>query len=176
MSGSVVLLLAAALWATGTNIAPDAVTRATQGFNTYSGELTYLTDGLTPDNSEQPGVFAWPTKGNLVFQFEDPRLVAGVRLRIGTDAGSYAAIASLGAVFDSSGQTETTAGSFVADVYDTDFQADHWVELMFPDETLTDYIELMTESGAEIYEVEILSVGQVPSAIPAVSWGAVKIK
>ena len=47
---------------------------------------------------------------------------------------------------------------------------------MFPDETLTDYIELMTESGAEIYEVEILSVGQVPSAIPAVSWGAVKIK
>ena len=62
-AGLLLVLSAVWLWAAGANIAPDAVTRATQGYNTYAGELAFLTDGLTPDNSDRAGVFAWPTKG-----------------------------------------------------------------------------------------------------------------
>ena len=168
------LLLAAWLWASEVNIAPDAVTRATQGYNTYAGELTFLTDGLHPDNSEQAGVFAWPTKGNLIFQFEAPCPIAGLRLYVGADAGAYSAIAYLGVRFGESGQTETGDGTtMVADAYNIDQQPDTWVELAFPPETQTDYIELITESGAEFYEIEILSASE-PTAVQAVSWGQIK--
>ena len=152
------------LWASGANIAPNAVTRATQGYNTYTGELAFLTDGLTPDNSDQAGVFAWETKGNLIFQFETPETVAGIRLRVGSDAGSYAVLAYLGAKYGKSGQTETTDEALVADVYDFDFQPNTWVDLTFPADTVTDYIELVTESGAEFYEIEnLLILGRVTS-------------
>ena len=168
------LLSAAWLWAAGTNIAPDAVTRATRGYNTYTGDLAFLTDGLTPDNSDRAGVFAWPTKGNLVFEFDAPRTVGGLRLRVGSDAGRYAAIAYLGAEFGESGQTETVDGAMVADVYDFDLQSDAWVELVFPPDTVTDYIELITESSAEFYEIEILTASPEPTAVRALSWGQVK--
>jgi hypothetical protein len=171
---SVVLLSSAWLWAAGSNIAPDALTRATQGYNTYSGELAFLTDGLTPDNSDQPGVFAWPTKGNLVFEFDAPLVIEGVRIRVGADAGSYAAIAYVGARYGESGQTETADGAFVADAYDTDMRSDVWVELAFPADTVTDYIELITESGAQFYEIEITG-GRPPSTeVRTHSWGQVK--
>ena len=162
------------LWANPVNIAPDAVTRATQGYNNYEGELSYLTDGLYPDNSDQPGIFSWSSKGNLIFQFEEPRQVASLRLCIGGDAGSYVAIAYLGVRFGESGQTETGDGGMVADAYNMDFQSDTWVELAFPQETWTDYIELITESGAQIYEIEILIPGTEPTAVPQASWGWVK--
>ena len=168
------VLSAVWLWASGANIAPDAVTRATQGYNTYAGELAFLTDGLTPDNSDRAGVFAWPTKGNLIFQFDTPRSVAGLRLRVGADAGSYGALAYLGAEFGESGQTETTDESLVADAYDFDFQADTWVELIFPAVAETDYIELMTQSGAEFYEIEILAAAPEPTVVRALSWGQIK--
>lgn len=168
------LLPATWLWASQANIAPDAVTRATQGYNTYSGKLAFLTDGLYPDNSGEPGIFAWPTKGNLVFQFEAPRRVAGLRLCVGEDAGSYAAVAYLGARFGEGGQTETGDGAMVADAYSLDFRADTWVELAFPPGTRTDYIELITESGAQFYEIEILTPDSEPTAVPRVSWGQVK--
>ena len=162
------------LWASGVNIAPDAVTRATRGYNTFAGELAFLTDGLTPDNSERAGVFAWPTKGNLIFQFAAPRSVTGLRLRVGADAGSYGAFAYLGAEFGESGQTETTDESLVADAYDFDFQADTWVNLIFSAVTETDYIELMTQSGAEFYEIEILATAPEPTVVRALSWGQIK--
>ena len=62
----------------------------------------------------------------------------------------------------------------VADVYDFDFQTHTWVDLAFPPDTVTDYIELITESGAEFYEIEILSSSPEPTAVRALSWGQVK--
>lgn len=173
--GVVVALLLSVVWieAAGTNIAPDAITRATLGYNRYEGELSSLTDGLTPDNSDQADLFVWPSKGNLVFEFAAPRAVAGVRLCIGKDAGSYAALAYLGATYGASGQTETTAETLFADVYDAEFLTDGWVELAFPPGTVTDYIELITQSGAEFYEIEILAT--VPATqVMSISWGQVK--
>ncbi|MBI93946.1 MAG: hypothetical protein CME05_12170 [Gemmatimonadaceae bacterium] len=134
-AGWSVLLAAAVLSASGSNIAPDAVTRATEVFNSYTGQLDCLTDGLTPDNSHGAAVFAWPTKGNLVFQFDAPRPVDGLRSRVGADAGAYAAIAYLSVEFGESGQAETGDGKMVADVYDFAFEAQTWVELEFPPDT-----------------------------------------
>ena len=177
LGGWATLLLSSAwLWAAGANIAADAITRATQGYNTYSGKLAFLHDRLTPDNSDLAGVFAWETKGNLTFQFETPQTVAGLRLRVGDDAGSYAAFAYLGAKYGESGQTETTDEALVADVYDFDSQPNTWVDLTFPADTVTDYIELVTESGAEFYEIEILSAAPERTAVRALSWGQIKLR
>lgn len=168
------VLVAVAIGAAEVNIAPDAVTRATQGYNIYEGELALLTDGLYPGNGDAAEAFVWPTKGNLIFQFDAPHPVAGLRLYIGEDAGSYAAVAYLGATFGESGQTETAGAEMVADVYDFDFVANTWVELDFPPDTETDYIELITESGAEIYEIEILTVAPEPTVVKAGTWGEIK--
>ena len=168
------VLAAAGLGAAEVNIAPDAVTRATQGYNTHEGELAFLTDGLYPDNSDAAEAFIWPTKGNLIFEFDAPHEVAGVRLYIGSDAGSYAAVAYLGATFGESGQTETAVAEMVADVYDFEYVPNTWVEMAFPADTETDYIELITESGAEIYEIEILTAAPEPTGVTAESWGGIK--
>ena len=64
--------------------------------------------------------------------------------------------------------------SLVADAYDFDFQADTWVDLIFPAAAETDYIELMTQSGAEFYEIEILSAVPEPTVVRALSWGQIK--
>jgi hypothetical protein len=174
--GGIWLLLTATCLGAGQagNIAPDAVTQATQGYNSHIGELAYLTDGLHPDNSEAAALFAWPNKGNLVFQFGEPRLVEGLRLRVGEDAGSYAAIAYLGARLGESGQTETAEGMMVADAYNQDFSAGVWVELDFPPGTQTDYIELSTESGAEFYEIEIRVPQSSGTEVLEATWGVVK--
>lgn len=169
------VLAAAGLGAAEVNIAPDAVTRATQGYNTYEGELAFLTDGLYPGNSDAAEAFIWPTKGNLIFQFDGPRQVAGLRLYVGEDAGGYAAVAYRDARFGASGQTEMPAGAeVVADVYDYEFAANTWVDLTFPPDTETDYIELITESGAEIYEIEILTIAPESTVVKAESWGGIK--
>ncbi|MDA0336109.1 MAG: hypothetical protein O2782_13160 [bacterium] len=174
-AGIVVGLLLSVAWihAVGFNIAVDAVTRATLGYNRFDGSLSFLTDGLTPDNSDEARLFAWPSKGNLVFTFATPRAIDGVRLRVGADAGSYAVLAYLGAAYGETGQTETMADALVADVYDFDYAPDTWVDLPFPPGTVTDYIALVTESGAEFYEVEILS-SEPSTAVMAISWGQVK--
>ncbi len=99
----------------------------------------------------------------------------GVRLRVGADAGTYAAIAYLGVEFGESGQTETGDGKMVADVYDFAFEAQTWVELEFPPDTQTDYVELITEAGAEFYEIEILSSATPGTEVRPLSWGQVKI-
>lgn len=168
------LLTSVCLGATDTNIAPDAVTRATTGYNQFTGTLACLTDGRTPDNTDKADVFAWPSKGNLVFTFDVAHPVQSVRLRVGADAGSYGVVAYLGARYGASGQTEIPEGAFVADAYDMNFATDSWVELALPPDTLTDYIEVITESGAQFYEVEILSAVSTPTDVPAFSWGQVK--
>ena len=63
----------------------------------------------------------------------------------------------------------------MADVYDFDFQPNTWVDLTFPADTVTDYIEFVTESGAEFYEIEILSSATPGTEVRPLSWGQVKI-
>ncbi|MFA6109607.1 MAG: hypothetical protein WDA75_12645 [Candidatus Latescibacterota bacterium] len=167
------VVVAAGLGASPVNIAPDAVTSATLGYNPHEGELASLTDGLHPGNSQDAKAFVWPTKGNLVFQFEEVHPVAAVRLYIGGDAGWYMALAYQGARLGPSGQTETADAELVADAYDFEEQTNTWVELAFPSGTEADYIEVGTQSGAVIYEVEILS-DDGTTAVAGTSWGRLK--
>lgn len=167
------ILAATCLWAGQSgNIAPDAVTQATRGYNVYEGEIAYLTDGFYPDNNESSALFVWPNKGNLIFQFEEARAVEGVRLCVGSDAGAYGAIAYLGATLGEDGQTQTDGAVMVGDVYNQEFVADTWVELRFAETVEADYIEFITESGAEFYEIEILTPG--PTQVFSPSWGQMK--
>ena len=167
------MLAATCLWAGESgNIAPDAVTQATRGYNAYEGDLACLTDGLYPGNGAAPDLFVWPNKGNLIFRFEQARSVEGVRLRVGGDAGAYGAVAYLGARLGEDGQTQTEGAVMVGDVYNQDFVADTWVEMRFAETVETDYIEFITESGAEFYEIEILAPG--PTQVFNPSWGHVK--
>ncbi|MEW6749615.1 MAG: hypothetical protein AB1505_01380 [Candidatus Latescibacterota bacterium] len=168
------VLVAAGLWAASANIAPDATTHATQGYNVYEGDVAVLTDGLYPGNAADPGTFTWASKGNLVFQFEAPRTIERLRLFVGEDAGRYVAVAYRGAVFSEGGQTDASAAEFVADAIDLSMAQNTWVELVFPAGTQADYLELSTESGATFYEVEILGVdGEGTPVLPA-SWGTLK--
>lgn len=168
------LLMVAGLGAAGVNIAPDAVTRATEGYNIYEGDVAFLTDGVHPENSDEAGLFIWPNKGNLTFQFDEPRKIAGMRLYVGGDAGAYQVVAYLGAYFSEMGQTEAALAVAVADTVNFDFEENTWVDLPFPPETEADYIELSTESGTELYEIEILVPGEVPTAVGTRSWGEIK--
>ena len=159
----------------GDNIAPDAVTRATQGYNVFEGQLASLTDGLHPANHGAAASFYWPTKGNLVFQFTQPEPVIGVRVYVGSDGGAYQVRAYIGAVFTEEGQTGVGEATLLADAHDASFAKNGWVELAFAGPVETDYLELATDSGAELYEIEILAPpGHRPTAIPQASWAAIK--
>ena len=138
------------------NLAPDAVTRATQGYNEYEGEIGYLVDGLYPGNGSTGEPFVWPGKGNLTFQFEQLRLIAGLRLYVGGDGGVYEVTAYQGAYLDEEGQTETSQARAVGDAANFELVENAWVELGFEEPVEADFIELATESGAIFYEVEIL--------------------
>jgi hypothetical protein len=168
------LLVAAVLGAAQVNIAPDAVTHATEGYNTYEGDLASLTDGLHPGNSDHPAAFVWPARGNLVFQFAVVRPVSGMRLCVGRDAGSYVPVAYRGARFGANGQTDGRGAEVVAEAANAELQENTWVALSFPAGTLADYLELSTDSGAEFYEVEVLTDVAGSTQIEAESWGVVK--
>ena len=170
------LFLGAWLGADQVNIAPDAVTRATEGYNEYEGDLAYLTDGLHPGNHEDAGAFVWPSKGNLIFEFEEARPMAGMRIYVGDDAGYYWIAAYRGAFFGETGQTNAAEAVLVADVNALDQQANTWVEVAFPPESEADYIEMQTQSSAAFYEIEILQPAADPSAVRAVSWAGVKLR
>jgi len=169
------LLVAAGLGATEVNVAPDAVTRATQGYNEYEGDTAVLTDGLYPGNGDGAASVVVNSKLNLTFQFDEPRMIAGLRLYVGEDSGAYQAFAYLGARFGDNGQTEVGEGAeLVADAVDFEFATNTWIDLIFAAAIEADYIELSVESGAEVYEVEIFAPGGESTAIEALSWGAVK--
>ncbi|MBT4504427.1 MAG: hypothetical protein HOC74_42270 [Gemmatimonadetes bacterium] len=141
--------------ANGANLAPDAVTRATQGYNDYEGEIGHLVDGLYPGNG--PGKpFIWPGKGDLTFQFEQLHLVAGLRLFVGADGGIYEVTAYQGAYLDEDGQTEAGQARVVGGAVNFELVENAWVELKFEEPVEADYLELATESSAIFYEVEIL--------------------
>lgn len=156
------------------NLAPDAVTRATQGYNVYEGDIAYLTDGKYPGNSDAPGAFTWPNKGDIVFTFPRPEEIAKIRLFVGDDAGAYQATAYQGAMFGADGQTLTGGATVVTRVENSDFVTNDWVELTFPAGTKTDYIELATNQGAIFYEIEILGPDGSATGVEPYTWGEVK--
>ncbi len=139
------------------NIAPDAVTKATQGYNAYEGEIGHLVDGLYPGNGPMGEPFIWPGKGNLTFQFEQLQRVAGLRLFVGADGGVYQVTAYQGAYLGKGGQTETSQAKAVGEAVNFELLENTWVELKFERPVEADYLELATESGAIFYEVEILT-------------------
>lgn len=139
------------------NIAPDAVTRATQGYNEYEGEIGHLVDGLYPGNGPMGEPFSWPGKGNLTFHFEQLQLVAGLRLFVGADGGVYQVTAYQGAYLDEKGQTVTSQARAVGEVVNFELVENSWVELKFEKPVEADFLELATEAGAIFYEVEILT-------------------
>jgi hypothetical protein len=164
--------LGAFAWASERNIAPDALTRATQGYNQYEGELNWLSDGIYPDNNAGASAFVWPNKGNLVFEFAAPYKVLGLRLRVGADAGLYQVWAYRNAEYGEDGQTAGADMEVLADAVNDQFVEDAWVDLFFERAVETDYIELSTSQGAELYEVEILGTEQ--TAVWQTSWADIK--
>ena len=158
------------------NLAPDAVTRATQGYNIYEGDMAYLADGKYPGNSDAPGAFTWLNKGNLVFTFVQHEEIVKLRLFVGEDAGAYQATAYRGARFGEDGQTRTAGATVVARAENFDFVTNDWVELIFPTGTKTDYIELATNQGATFYEIEILGTEGNITRVESYTWGGVKAR
>lgn len=156
------------------NIAPDAVTRASTSHRTYRGELSFLTDGEHPGNSEAPGAFAWPSNGNLSFEFDQVRPIASLRIYVGEDAGQYWLTAYHGVPPGQTGQTSAADAAVVADTSALDQLENTWVEMRFPPGTEADYITVWTESSAIFYEIEILMPESDPSAVEPGSWGTVK--
>ena len=73
--------------ATGRNLAPDAVTRATT-WNEHEGDVAWLTDGIVPP-IVGARVFQWDTKGVLVFTWQVMQSVARIRIRVGDVANDY---------------------------------------------------------------------------------------
>lgn len=158
------------------NLAPDAITRATEGYNEHEGEIALLTDGRYPGNDDAAGAFVWPNKGNLTFALPRPEQVSRLRIYVGDDAGAYQATAYRGASYGDEGQTVVEGATVSARVTNFDFVTGDWVDLAFPAGTTTDYIELSTSQGAQFYEIEIWAEGQVITGIRPQTWGEVKAR
>ena len=167
-----VILAAGAAWTLGRNIAPDAVTKATEGYNLYTGELACLTDGRYPGNDDAPGILQWGNKGILVFELPEPVVISEVRLYVGDYAASYVATFFLGAKLGADGQSRDPEGELRGSVENYDYVTHQWVSLKPETPVLADYVQLETMGGPEMYEVEI-SVEDGTAVQPS-SWGRVK--
>ena len=166
------ILLVGVVWATGLrNVAPDAVTKATEGYNFYTGELATLTDGKHPDNDESPEIFQWGNKGILVFELPEPVSISEVRVRVGENAAPYIATFYLGAKLGAGGQARDPEGERKGILENYEFRTHQWVSLKPESPVMADYIELEVMNGPEMYEVEILIDPIQPS-----SWGLVKAR
>ena len=168
------LLLAGVVWAAGLrNVAPDAVTKATEGYNFYTGELAYLTDGKHPGNDESPEIFQWGNKGILVFELPEPVSISEVRICVGENAAPYAVTFSLGTKLGADGQSKDPEGERKGTVENYDFATHQWVSLKPESPVVADYVELDTMNGPEMYEVEIWVEDETTPVQPS-SWGLVK--
>lgn len=169
-----VLLAVGVAWALGRNIAPDAVTKATEGYNLYTGELAYLTDGRHPDNDEAPGVFQWGNKGIIVFELLEPVAISEVRLYVGDHPASYIGTFFLGAKLGADGQSRDPKGERKGIVENYDFMTHQWVRLKPEVPVYADYVQIETMGGPEMYEVEILV--EDGTLVQPSAWGLVKAR
>ncbi|OPX25550.1 MAG: hypothetical protein B1H02_01200 [Candidatus Latescibacteria bacterium 4484_107] len=168
------VLLVGVVWAIGLrNVAPDAVTKATEGYNFYTGDLAYLTDGKTPDNDESPGIFQWGNKGLLVFELSEPVAISEVRVCVGDNPAWYIVTFFLGAKLGPDGQSQDPEGEQKGIVENFDFLTHQWVSLKPESPVVADYVQLETMNGPEMYEVEIWVEDETTPVRPS-SWGLVK--
>lgn len=169
-SSGVVLIVISLAFASGHNMTPDAVTRATD-WNEYEGDLSVLADGKHPENSADPAVFIWPVKGILIFEFEHPVELVQVRIYVGEESGGYILSAYLGGHAEDSGG-RFPEGDLIANIENAEYVTDGWTVLDLPPGTVVDNLELSTIGEAYFYEIELL--GPEPTSIEPMTWGRVK--
>jgi len=167
-----VLAVTGVVWTSARNVAPDAVTKATEGYNVYRGELAYLTDGKYPGNSDNPGVFQWENKGILVFELPEPVAIAEVRIYVGENPASFIVTLFLGAKLGADGQSRDPEGEQKGCIENYDFVTHQWVSFRPDAPVIADYVQIETIGGPEIYEVEILT--EDGTSVQASSWGFIK--
>ena len=169
---AITLAAAGAVWALTRNVAPDAVTKATEGYNTYTGELAYLTDGKVPQNDEAPGVFKWANKGFLIFELPYPVSISEVRINVGESSGPYTVTFFLGAKLSADGQTRSPEGVEQGYIANYDYATHQWVSLKPDTPIIADYVQLDTIGSPDIYEMEILAEDN--TSVQTTSWGWIR--
>jgi hypothetical protein len=168
------ILLGGVVWAIGLrNVAPDAVTKATEGYNLYTGELATLTDGKYPGNDESPGIFQWGNKGILVFELPEPMAISEVRVCVGENEAPYIVTFFLGAKLSADGQSQDPEGERKGIVENYEFRTHQWVSLKPESPIVADYVQLEVMNGPEMYEIEIWVEDETTPVRPS-SWGLVK--
>ena len=168
----VILGTVGVVWALTRNVAPDAITKATEGYNTYTGELAYLTDGKFPGNDDAPGIFKWDNKGFIIFELAQPVPISEVRINIGESAGPYTITFFLGAKLSEDGQTRNPEGEDQGYVLNYDQTPHQWVSLKPDVPIVADYMQLDTFGSPDIYEVEILA--EEGTSVQPASWGWIR--
>lgn len=164
------LLTASLVLAASHNLAPDAVSRATT-WNEHIGEVGWLTDGLQPPD-EEAQVFEWATKGVLAFAWDTVQPIDRVRIRVGDVANDYQLRAFVGGHLQDEGATREPPGEETARVQDTSRVLNGWQEIVLPEGTMADNLELRTFGPTRFFEIEILTPEN--TAVTAVPWAAVK--
>ena len=167
-----ILVTIGIVWAPTRNVAPDAVTKATQGSNVYWGELVYLTDGKYPGNDDSPGVFQWGNKGIVVFELPEPVPIVEIRVYVGENPASFIATFFLGTRLAADGLSHDPEGERKGYIENYGFLTHQWVSLKSEVSIVADYVELETIGGPEMYEVEILA--EDGTSVQLSSWGFIK--
>ena len=162
------------LGASSRNIAPDAVSRATI-WNSHVGALVLLQDGKVPPQDVDAQPFTWETKGILVFVWEEPLELEKLRIYVGDIGNNYEVRSYLGGRLDESGTLREPEGERTALVAADSRVVDQWIEVLFPEGTTADNIELWTLGPTVFYEVEIYVRGADATVVERLSWGRVKI-
>ena len=168
------LLILPAMIAASRNIAPDAVTRATT-WNTFSGDLASLQDGVVPAADQDALPFLWEGGGILVFEWDEPVELEKVRSYIGEIGNNYVVRAYLGGRMDESGVIRDPMGVQTANLADDSRKVGQWTQVQFPAGTMADNIELLALGTILFYEIEILARDASPATtIEASRWGPIK--
>ncbi len=175
-SALVALLLALAvspaLAGSSRNVSLDAVTRATI-WNSFSGDLAVLNDGQVPPEAPDTPPFVWMTKGILVFEWDGVVPLEKVRIYVGDVGNDYQIRTYVGGRLDRTGTLRDPEGEQTAFIEVGDRVVDQWVEVLLPEETRADNIELWALGPTVFYEVEIL-VRSDETAVQPISWSRIK--
>ncbi len=171
---AVSLLAYTLLSATGRNVAPDAVTRATV-WNRYEGDLAFLGDGKVPPLDADAQALVWQGGGVLVFEWDEALPLEKVRVYIGEIGNNYEVRAYLGGRLDESGAIREPEGVQTARVEDNARVVGQWTEVFFPEGTVADNMELVALGSITFYEVEIYARGEHATAVENADWGRVKM-
>lgn len=160
------------LAAASTNLAPDAVSRATT-WNSFEGDLAALYDGRTPDETEARP-FTWQTKGILVFAWDEVKTLERVRIYVGEIGNNYQVRAYVGGRLDPTGALREPEGERTALVPNDERRVNTWIEVVLPPDTRADNIEIWTLGATQFYEIEIIAADPAATAVQRLSWGRVK--